>query len=124
METHQNTKELLTAAATLWAAHHTARAAAPNGQLRPTGWLKLIWSHRKILAAGLTGLSRLPAEAADFTAAELDDLYESFLTALQWAPTADTRDRFAAFFITFRDLYTNALRLKNTFHPPKAELAP
>lgn len=122
MKSHAQSKEFLTAFARIWKRH--ADEKAKDGTVGKWDWSKILAKSCGDLFDAIEGFSDIPAEAADYTTEELNDLYESFLRELNWQPTMDTKDRFFAAFTTMRDLYTNLLRLKNTIQPPRAEIAP
>ena len=114
------TKELLIAAAILIREGDAARA---DGRISIPEVVGIITASATAIITAIRGAGDIPAEARDFTAEELDDLYMAFLTEMRWDPTDDNRDLAAAYFQLIRDTYTNILRIVNTHRPPVAELA-
>lgn len=113
------TKELLIAVADIISGVDHARG--DDGRISIPETVGIITGCLPTIITAIRGASEIPAEAKDFTAEELDDLYLSFLTAMNWDPTDDNRDLAAAYFQLIRDTYTNILRIVNTHRPPRAE---
>lgn len=122
MKTTQQTTELFLCFAKIWRESHEAKDPS-TGKVHRMSFIWILTRALPDIVTALLGLTEIPAELLDLTTEELDTLYEAFLSELNWTPTDNTRDLFAASFATFRDLYINLLRLKNTLHPPKAEIA-
>jgi hypothetical protein len=122
MKSTQQTTELFLCFAKIWREFHEAKDPF-TGKVHKMACVWILSRAVPDIVTAFLGLTEIPGELLDLTTAELDTLYEAFLSELNWTPSDNTRDLFAATFALFRDLYTNLLRLKNTLHPPKAELA-
>ena len=120
MKSNTQTKELLIAIAGFSRSYMEANA---DGKVSLVEWSRIVMSNAADIVVGAMGAGEILAEAFDFTAPELDDLYFSFLTRLDWQPTDDTRDRFFVFFKIVRDTLINLVLLHNTLNPPKAVIA-
>jgi len=122
MKTTKETTDPFLAFARLWREMHEAKDPLTH----KVHTMAAVWILTRAvpdIASALLGLAEIPGELLDLTTGELDTLYNTFLTELNWTPSDNTRDLFAASFAIFRDLYTNLLRLRNTLHPPRPELA-
>ncbi len=124
MKSHAETKELLMCAARIARLYHEEKLKSSDGKVGKLRWLWIITKSVGDLYDAFEGITEIPAESGDFTDAELNDLYESALTELNWTPTEHTKNIAFSIFATLRDLYTNLLRLKNTLRPPRAEIVP
>lgn len=118
----KESKELLSAFA--GAARDFFKARADDGKVSIYEWVKLGTSNLAPLIEAFSGVGGVPAELADLTKEEIDELYYGFLKELEWEPTDDTRDKFDAFYQGFRGLVLSAILIKNTFSPPKAVVLP
>lgn len=115
------TKELLISVAEVILAVDKAKRDGSGISIMET--IGIVTSCLPGIITAIRGAGEIPAEARDFTPEELDDLYFTFLTAMEWNPTDDNRDLAAAYFQLIRDAYANILRILNTKRPPAAELA-
>lgn len=122
MKTTKETTELFLCFAKIWREFHQAKDPT-TGKVKTMKFIWILSQSVPNLVTAILGITEVPGELLDLTTQEMDTFYNAFLAELNWTPTDNTRDIFAASFATFRDLYSNLLRLKNTLHPPKAELA-
>ena len=113
------TKELLVAVAEVILGVDSAKG--DDGRISIPEVVGMLTACLPAIITAIRGAGEIPAEARDFTAEELDDLYFTFLTAMRWDPTDNNRDLAAAYFQLIRDTYTNILRILNTHRPPAAE---
>lgn len=120
MQDTTETKELLITVARIIKDVDNARADGKGISLMEA--VGIITTNVPSIVTAVRGAGLIPAEARDFTPEELDDLYYSFLTEMEWNPTDNNRDLARAYCILIRDTYTNVLRILNTYRPPQAEL--
>ncbi len=120
MKSTKETKELILSVARLLKDVDNARE--DDRKISIAEAVGILTTNIPSVLAAVRGAGEIPAEARDFTQEELDDLYYSFLTEMEWEPTEHNKNLAAAYFLLIRDAYTNALRILNTHRPPRAEV--
>ena len=91
-----------------------------DGKVSATEIAFLFTSMLPAMVKAIKGAGGLGAELRRLDTETMRELYNSFLTTLQWQPDDNTRDKFAVASDAAFALIEAAVKWRNTTNPPKA----